>query len=85
MVYLGLTEGWLSKESLAKVSRMHVHVRHTESQKSSVRQGTADVNKMFKKHGGSVPVATMYKLDPNTVFYHDIILMFGEPVERWSW
>lgn len=47
-------------------------------------QGTATVNKIFKANkGSSLPVVTMFKLEPDTAKLQDIILIFGEPVERW--
>lgn len=92
MVHLGISQGWLldkgpdknDNKKKKKQNTMTVQVQHNTSQRQSMKEANAEISKLFKDGKGSLAVVTHYKLDPRTVFYHDIILAFGAPVEEWS-
>lgn len=84
MVYLGVKQGWLHQESLKTVTKkLKVSVKMGESQRASMAQGNACVNNLFKAHHGSLPIVTLFKLEPNTIHLQDTILVFGKPIEDW--
>jgi hypothetical protein len=80
-----VNKGWLKSENLKSATKkLKISVKQGTSQKSSMAQGNAMVNNMFKEHkGSSMPVVTLFKLEPDTVKFQDIILIFGESVEKW--
>jgi len=78
-----VNNGWLQQQSLQSFTKKLKVTVKQQSQSKSMAQGNAVVNNMFKAHHGSLPIVTLFKLEPDTVKLQDTILIFGYPVEKW--
>ena len=84
MIYLGIQEGWLTKAALMKAKKIHLKTKTSSSgcKKTSMKESNAEVSKLFKGCNG-LQVVTMAKLDPDTYFIQDMVLISVAPLMNW--
>jgi hypothetical protein len=69
------------KGSLASFTKkIKVAVKHGESQKKAMQHGNATINSLFKDQKATMPIVTLFKLEPNTVHYMNIVLEFARGI-----
>ena len=84
MIYLGIQEGWLTKAALTSAKKIHLKTKTSSSdhKKTSMKDSNADVTKLFKL-GNSLQVVTLAKLDPDTYFIQDMVMISVRPLLDW--
>jgi hypothetical protein len=83
MVYLGIQQGWLSKQELAKAAKKTLKIKDPGAdKKQSMKESNKQVGKLFG-YGNGMQLVTVCKLEPDTYFYQSMVILCTKAISRW--
>ena len=83
MIYLGLKQGWLQKQSIKNMVKKVVKVKDTGAdKKQTTKESKKQVGSLFG-YGNAMQLVTAAMLEPDTYFYQLMIEVCSAPLVAW--